>query len=258
LRNGSYYWLAGGGKPIELIFFKSSSVSFGLKLKIETGSIRLMSDAYKKSFDLEAIPQPWTYNPSRLSQRVPICIVASFAVIIAVYLGLYEWKLIDHIWDPVFGTDSEKVLNSNVSHWITYWIGIPDATLGAISYLGDIIFALAGSTRRWQDRPWLVILFGLDVIPISAVSVTLVALQGTVVGYWCFLCLTSAFISLILIILAYDEVWSCFLFISRVWKKTKDPKLLWNTFWGRPSIVAHEIGLELIKERTNKKKKTQG
>jgi len=210
-----------------------------------------MSEAYKKQFDLNAIPEPWSYNPSQWKQRIPICIVASFAVIIATYLGLYQWRLIDHIWDPFFGTQSEKVLNSNVSHQITRWIGVPDAVLGAASYLGDVIFALAGSTRRWQDRPWLVILFGLDVIPLGVVSITLVTLQGTVVGSWCFLCLVSAVISLILIFLAYDEVWSCLRYMCRIWKRTKDWRLTWNAFWGRPSLVAHEVGLEIIKERSN-------
>jgi hypothetical protein len=32
------------------------------------------------------------------------------------------------------------------------WFRIPDAALGAIAYLGDLVFGLAGSTRRWQDR----------------------------------------------------------------------------------------------------------
>jgi hypothetical protein len=129
------------------------------------------------------------------------------------------------------------------------WARIPDAILGAFAYLGDVVFALAGSTRRWQDRPWLVVLFGLDVIPLGLVSAILVVLQGTVVGSWCFLCLLTAAISLILIYYAYDEVWSSLLYLWRVWKKSRDLGIVWNTFWGKASRVAHEVGLEMTEAR---------
>lgn len=119
----------------------------------------------------------------------------------------------------------------------------PDAALGAIAYLGDLIFGLAGSTRRWQYRPWMVLLFGLDVIPLGIVSAILVVLQGTVVGYWCFLCLVTAVMSLILVALAYDEVWSTLLYLGRVWKKTRSARTLWDVFWGRASQAADEVAL---------------
>lgn len=198
---------------------------------------------------LNAIPQPWKYNPSKWSQRLRIVLIASIATIIAIYMGLYQWRLIDHVWDPIFGDQSMRVLDSTVSHQITSWIGIPDSILGALAYLGDIIFALAGSTRRWHDRPWLVVVFGLDVIPLGIVSAILVFMQGLVVGSWCFLCLVTAIISLILVVLAYDEVWSCMVFLARVWKRSRKLSLFWKTFWGYPSQIAHEVGTEMAKER---------
>ena len=82
-----------------------------------------------------------------------------------IHLALYQWKLIDSAWDPVFGKQTRNVLDSKVAARMDSWIGVPDAALGALAYLGDAIFGLAGSTRRWQYRPWLVILFGIDVIP---------------------------------------------------------------------------------------------
>lgn len=209
----------------------------------------------KRSFALDAIPQPWSYNPSTWNQRIRIACIAWIAVIIALYMGLYQWRLIDHVWDPVFGSSSEFVLDSDVSHAMRKWMRIPDAILGVLAYLGDVIFALAGSTRRWEDRPWLVVLFGIDVIPLGVVSIVLVILQGTVVGAWCFLCLVTALISCVLILLAYDEVWSCVLYLQRVWKKKRDCKLLWNTFWGRPSEIAYEAGREIARERAIKKRK---
>lgn len=206
-----------------------------------------------KPIDVNAIPIPWKYNPSKFSQRLSIALVASIATLIAIYMGLYQWKLIDSVWDPVFGNQTMKVLDSDVSHWITSWIRIPDSILGALAYLGDIIFALAGSTRRWYDRPWLVILFGLDVIPLGLVSATLIFMQGAVVGSWCFLCLVTAVISLVLVVLAYDEVWSSCLFLYRVHKRSKNFSVLWNTFWGRPSIIAHEVANEMSQNEGRRK-----
>lgn len=202
---------------------------------------------------LEAAPGPWQYNPSAWKQRICICCIAFVAVAIAAYMGLYQWKLIDTVWDPVFGQETKQVLDSDVSHTLRIWFRVPDSIMGSFAYIGDIIFALAGSTRRWQDRPWLVMLFGLDVIPLGIVSATLVFMQGTVVGAWCFLCLTTAVISLVLILLAYDEVWSSLLFLRAVWRKSRSVRLLWNTFWGHASEIAYEAGESVIRRREEQK-----
>jgi uncharacterized membrane protein len=196
---------------------------------------------------LDAIPEPWGHNPSAWSQRIWIALVAAVAFLAAVYMALYQWRLIPDVWDPIFGAQSRQVLDSDVSHTMRRWFRIPDAILGALAYLGDIIFALAGSTRRWQYRPWLVVLFGLDVIPLGIVSAILVGIQGAVLGAWCFLCLVTAVISLALVVLAYDEVWSCLIYLSRVWRKARNLRLLWDTFWGRPSPVAHEVGEGMVR-----------
>jgi uncharacterized membrane protein len=188
--------------------------------------------------DLDVPAPPWKHNPSSWRHRVPICLLAGVAFLISSYMALYQWRLIGDVWDPVFGEQTKQVLDSAVSERMRQWLRVPDAALGAIAYLGDLLFGLAGSTRRWQYRPWMVLLFGLDVIPLGIVSAVLVVLQGTVVGSWCFLCLVTAAISIVLVALAYDEVWSSLLYLHRVWKRTHDRRLLWETFWGRPSAVA--------------------
>ena len=163
---------------------------------------------------------------------------------IAGYLALYQWGAVDSVWDPFFGDGSETVLDSSVSHRMRAWLLIPDAALGAIAYLGDAIYGLAGTTRRWQYRPWMVILFGVDVIPLGAVSVILVVLQGTVVGAFCSLCLASAVVSLIMMVSAVDEVWGCLSFLQRVYRASgRDRRTLWNVFWGRPSGLAESQAL---------------
>lgn len=191
----------------------------------------------------EVVAPPWDYNPSSWRQRVPICILAGIAFLIAAYMGLYQWRLIDDVWDPVFGDQSKKVLDSDVSEKMRFWFRVPDSAFGALAYLGDLIFGLAGSTRRWQYRPWLVLLFGLDVIPLGIVSAVLVVLQGTMVGHWCFLCLVTAVISLILVFLAYDEVWSTMKYLMRVWRHTHSIRIFWSVFWGSASAEAEEVAL---------------
>lgn len=186
---------------------------------------------------------PWKYNPSSWRQRIPICLLAGVAFLIASYMALYQWRLIIDVWDPIFGEQSRQVLDSDVSERMRSWFRIPDAALGALAYLGDLVFGLAGSTRRWQYRPWLVLLFGLDVIPLGIVSAVLVVMQGAVVGAWCFLCLVTAVISLLLVLLAYDEVWSSLLYLGRVWRRTRKARLVWQVFWGRASREAEEVAL---------------
>lgn len=206
-----------------------------------------LRNAAERQLDLMRPPDPWTYNPSKWSQRVTISLIAAVGFFIAVYMGLYQWRLIDSVWDPIFGDGSQRVLDSDLSHWMSRWMHMPDAILGALAYGGDIVFAMAGSTRRWQFRPWLVVLFGLDVIPLGIVSAILVVCQGAIVGSWCTPCLATAVISIVLVFLAYDEVWSCLRYLGAVWKRSRSVRVLWDTFWGRPSDIAHEAGMAIAR-----------
>lgn len=194
--------------------------------------------------DLDVNAPPYDYNPSSWRHRIPIAVLAFVAFLISVYMALYQWRLIPDVWDPVFGYQTKQVLDSEVSEIMRSWMRIPDAALGALAYLGDAIYGLAGTTRRWQYRPWMVILFGLDVIPLGIVSAVLVFMQGSVVGYWCFLCLVTAVISLVLVLMAYDEIWSTLTYLKRVWQRTKSASVLWRIFWGGADARAEEVALE--------------
>lgn len=193
--------------------------------------------------DMHAHPPPFHRNPSSWAQRVPISVLAAIAFVLASYLALYQWGLIDSVWDPVFGEQTAKVLSSPASQTMHSWLRMPDAALGAFGYLGDAVLGLAGSTRRWQYRPWMVLLFGIDVIPLGGVSAILVVMQGTVVGSWCFLCLVTAAISLVLVVMAYDEVWATLQYLRRVWQRTHSWRVLWRTFCGIPSADAEAAAL---------------
>jgi hypothetical protein len=205
-----------------------------------------MSSPAASSNRLDAPVARFGYNPSAWRQRIPICLIAMAAFFIAAYMALYQWRLVPDVWDPVFGDQTRAVLDSGVSHRMKRWFRVPDAALGAFAYLGDAILGLAGSTRRWQYRPWMVVLFGIDVIPLGVVSAVLVVLQGTVVGSWCFLCLVTAAISLLLVYWAYDEVWASLELLWRVWKRTRSAVDVWHTFWGRPTRAAAEAAQQMI------------
>lgn len=171
---------------------------------------------WRDVYDPDVPAPPFNRNPSGWNQRIPICVLAGIATLIAAYMALYQWEITGSVWDPLFKEGSEKVLTSNVASQMDKWLHVPDAAFGAWAYFSEVILGLVGSTRRWQYRPWMALLFGIDVIPLGGVSATLVISQGFIIGFWCFLCLCSAAISFILIALAYDEVWPSLAYLRRV------------------------------------------
>ncbi|MCC9658376.1 vitamin K epoxide reductase family protein [Rhodopirellula halodulae] len=194
---------------------------------------------------------PYSYNPSAWSQRIPICLLAFVAAAISAHLSLYQWGLIESTWDPVFGDGSNRVLKSDTADFMYRLLGIHDAALGVLAYLGDAVLGFAGSTRRWQYRPWMVILFGIDVIPLGIVSSVLVLCQAFIVGEWCFLCLVTATISLILVYMAWDEVRVSIGYLYLVWKRDKSKRLLWKAFWGHREARLEHLGNEFLSGATS-------
>lgn len=195
--------------------------------------------------EMDRAVKPYPHNPSAWSQRVPIAVLAFVAAGISLYMSLFQWGLIDSVWDPVFGDQSNKVLKSDVAHDMFMFIGIHDAAMGVLAYLSDAILGLAGSTRRWQYRPWMVILFGIDVVPLGIISAVLVGMQAFVVGYWCFPCIVTAIISLILVYWAYDEVHVSLVYLWRVYK-AGGWKQLWWAVWGVRQPLHDRIAAEML------------
>src|SRR5690606_4441871 len=83
---------------------------------------------------------------------------------------------------------------------------VSDAGLGAALFLVDSILVSAGDERRWRTLPWLVLLFGVVIVPMGIAAIVLVILQPLVVGAWCSWCLLTAIASLVMIPLVVDEV----------------------------------------------------
>ncbi len=179
---------------------------------------------------LEQTPPGWSYNPSSWDQRIPIIVLALIGTGIATYLALYQLRIVPTVWEPFFGEGSKKILNSSVSKILP----IPDAALGAISYLLDVVTGIVGGKRRWRTMPWIVIVFGLAVGPLGAVSITLVILQPVLFDAWCTLCLSSAIISLWMIGPAMDEMLASLQYVKRARQAGYSR---WKAFWGYDEVT---------------------
>jgi uncharacterized membrane protein len=180
------------------------------------------------------IPPLWDYNPSSWPQRWPLIAVAFIGFLIALYLGLYQLRIIPTVWEPFFGEGSEKVLNSFISKALP----VPDALLGAFGYVLDVVTGAIGGTDRWKSKPWIVILFGIAIGPLGLVSVMLVIFQPVLVGAWCTLCIVTAIISVVMISPALDEFLASLQYLQRAKKKGYR---LWDVFWGKVSYTEKVI-----------------
>ncbi len=198
---------------------------------------------WEDAVDMDAAAPPWRKNPSAWSHRIKVAILASIGAALAAYMSLYQLHLTASVWDPVFGGGTERVLASQLSQALYRIFHVPDALLGALAYSTEILFTLAGSTRRWQDRPWLVALFGVNVLALACAGVALVAAQGLVVKSWCFLCLATTLISLILAVLSAGEVYACLHYLGRVRRRSGRFQVVWDAFWGRASEPADRAAL---------------
>lgn len=172
------------------------------------------------------IPPGWSYNPASWSQRLPIAGLALVGFVIASYLALYQVGVFATVWDPFFGNGSRTILNSSVSRVLP----IPDAALGALSYLVDAVAGVLGGQDRWRTKPWIVVIFGLVVGPLGAVSVMLVVFQPVLFDAWCTLCLASAIVSVAMIGPAMDEFLASLQFLKRARARGHS---LWDAFLGR-------------------------
>lgn len=157
------------------------------------------------------IPPGWSYNPSSWPQRLPIALLVFLCWMISRYLAAFELGYIETVWDPFFPHGTERVLTSTISHDFP----VPDAGLGALAYTLEFLSTCQGGKARWRTDPWLVLIFGILVIPVGLTSVTLVILQPLVVGTWCTLCLCTAVLMLTAIPFALDEVTAAIQYLRR-------------------------------------------
>jgi len=169
-------------------------------------------------------PAGWSYSPSTYLQRVPLVALAFLGFLIARYLTSYQLGHVPAAWDPAFGNGTEVVITS----WVSHAWPIPDAGVGAATYLLEALTGAIGDRRRWRTMPWLVFAFGLMIVPLGVVSITFIMIQPTLLGTWCGLCLVTAAITVILIPYSLDELIATVQFLTQ---SKRAGRSLWRTFW---------------------------
>lgn len=170
------------------------------------------------------VPLGWSYNPSSWPQRAPIIALALVGFFLSRQMTAFQLQHITSIIDPFFGLGTERVLTSDISRAFP----IPDAGLGAFTYMIEFLMGFMGDKARWRTMPWMVTFFGILVVPLGVVSVTLIILQPIAVGAWCTPCLVAAAAMLIMVALTLDEVVAMLQFLVQA---RREGQSLWQIFW---------------------------
>lgn len=192
--------------------------------------------ATRAEVDGAAVPPGWSYDPSTAAQRAPLIALALFGFLASRYMGAYQLGYVGVVWDPVFGDGTMRVLDSRISAAFP----VSDAGLGAVAYAVGALLGFTGDRTRWRTMPWVVALFGVVVVSLGVVQVLLVLSQPLLVGAWCTLCLLSAFGTLWMIALSFDEVVATLQLLDR---RTDEGVPLWRAFWLGGTLSEEEAGL---------------
>lgn len=165
------------------------------------------------------IPPGWSYSPSSWFQRLPIIVLAFIGFFISSYMTAYQLGHIDTIWEPFFtgaiAGDGKNATAEIITSSVSQAWPVPDAGMGALVYLLEILVGVAGSTSRWRTMPWLVVLFGTLIVPMGVVSITFIIIQPILLDTWCTLCLIAASAMLLQIPFSLDELVATGQFLKR-------------------------------------------
>jgi nucleoside-diphosphate-sugar epimerase len=164
------------------------------------------------------VPPGWSYNPSGWGQRLPIILLAALGLYVSRYLAAYQLGHIPSLWDPFFVgslTDPRNGTEEIVTSWVSTSLPVSDAALGGFTYLLEILTGLVGSRRRWRTTPWMVLLFGLMIVPLGLTTIFFIIIQPVVLGTWSTLALVGAAAVLVQIPYSLDELLATGQFLHR-------------------------------------------
>lgn len=180
------------------------------------------------------VPPGWSYNPSSWPQRMPVIFFGFVGWMLARYLSAYQLGYIHEVFDPFFpNSETVNVITSKVSKAFP----VSDAGLGALAYSLEALLGAKGSSKRWHTMPWLVVVFGILVVPLGFTSLLLIMLQPIAVGSWCGLCLLMGACMLFMLALTVDEVVATLQYLAQV---RREKQSLWRHFWCGSSYSASE------------------
>jgi nucleoside-diphosphate-sugar epimerase len=170
------------------------------------------------------IPPGWDYSPSDWTQRLPIIGLALLGFFLSRYMAAFQLGHIQGAWDPFFGDGTETIITSEMSR---AW-PVPDAGLGAMSYMLEALSGIMGDRKRWRTMPWMVALFGFLVVPLGGVSIFFIIIQPIWIGTWCTLCLVAAAAMVVMIPYSLDEIVAMAQFLR---ERKQAGRPLWDVFW---------------------------
>ena len=144
--------------------------------------------------------------------------LALLGLYVSRYLAGYQLGHIPSLWDPFFvgsRTDPRNGTEEIVTSWVSTALPVSDAALGGYTYLLEILTGLVGSRRRWRTAPWLVLLFGLMIVPLGITTILFIVIQPVVLGTWSTLALVGGAAVLIQIPYSLDELLATGQFLRR-------------------------------------------
>ena len=177
------------------------------------------------------IPPGWSYTPSGMINRIPIVALAVVGLLISRYMAAFQLGHIDYVWDPFFGDGTARIITSEVSE---AW-PVADAGLGAAVYALEIVTGVIGDKRRWRTMPWIVLFFGILIVPLGVVSIFFIIIQPIVIGTWCTLCLIAALAMLLQIPYSFDEILATLQFLK---DRRREGKSMWHVLWHGDTMKA--------------------
>jgi nucleoside-diphosphate-sugar epimerase/uncharacterized membrane protein len=190
--------------------------------------------------DTSDMPPGWSYSPSTYLQRLPIIALGAIGFVIARTLAAYQLGHIDGVWEPFFSGDAvrngtEFIITSDVSK---AW-PVADGGLGATSYMFEVLMGVMGGRARWRTMPWMVLLFGIVVVPLGVVSIYFIIIQPIEIGTYCTLCLLAGLAMLIMIPYALDELVAMGQFLVL---NTRRGRPFWRSFFMGDALPGSGIG----------------
>lgn len=183
--------------------------------------------------DQKVIPPGWTYSPSTAAQRLPIAVMGLLGLLISRHLTAYQLGHIDYAWEPFFmgsATDPRNGTEEIITSYVSKAWPIPDAGLGAVSYLLEILMAVMGTRDRWRTMPWMVSFLAILVVPLGVTSIYFIIIQPVLLGTWSTLALLAALAMLIMIPFMLDEVIAMSQFL--IWARRRGKPLIRTFFKG--------------------------
>jgi uncharacterized membrane protein len=141
-------------------------------------------------------------SPSRSRKRWAAALLALLGAAVSSWLAAYQLGLTGAPWDPLFDGGTERVLTSSFSRSLP----VPDAALGAVAYLAEVVALAWGGVDRYRTNPVAVLVYAGSAGAMAVAGIGLVLVQAFVVHAFCMLCLASAALSVLLVIPAATEL----------------------------------------------------